>query len=374
MPLNPPFRVSHAAAEDWAHAAKACADGLLPLPEGANLGFLYVTDALAGDLGSLLTYLKQKTGIADWVGSVGLGVMGGATEYFDEPAAAAMVGSFPPDSFRLFQSLANGLDDLPAPDRDWMGKAPATFALVHADPANARAPDLIRELDEAGDAFLVGGVTSSREATLQIAGRITGGGLSGALFAPEAEVVVGLSQGCSLLGESRVVTDCLDDILMGLDGRTALDVLREDAGPLMADDPAKAAMFLHLALPVEGSDTGDYLVRNIGGIDPVRGWLRVGAHLRPGDRVRFARRDSASARQDLATMAEKLVKRSGGKARGALYVSCLGRGERMFGAPSVELEILQAVLGDLPLVGFSAGGEIFAGRLYGYTGVLTLFL
>ncbi|MEO5336992.1 MAG: FIST C-terminal domain-containing protein [Magnetospirillum sp. WYHS-4] len=368
------FRSSHAAADDWAHAAKACADGLLPLPSGANLGFVYATDHLAADLGSVLTYLKQKTGIADWVGSVGLGIMGDGTEYFDELAVAAMVGAFPPGSYRLFQSLAKSVDELPAAERAWMKAAPAAFALVHADPSNPQAPDLVRQLAEAGDAFLVGGMTSSREATLQVANRLTGGGLSGILFAPEVGVATGLSQGCSLLGQSHVVTDALDDILMGLDGRPALDVLRDDAGTLMADDPAKAAMFLHLALPVEGSDTADYLVRNIGGIDPVRGWLRVGAHLRAGDRMRFARRDSASAAQDLAHMAEKVMKRAGGKARGAVYVSCLGRGARMFGEHNRELAILRSVLGDVPLVGFAAGGEIFAGRLYGYTGVLSLFV
>jgi small ligand-binding sensory domain FIST len=58
---------------------------------------------------------------------------------------------------------------------------------------------------------------------------------------------------------------------------------------------------------------------------------------------------------------------------GAVYVSCAGRGGPHFGSPSAELQIVRHALGDVPLVGFFAGGEIAHHRLYGYTGVLTVF-
>jgi small ligand-binding sensory domain FIST len=59
---------------------------------------------------------------------------------------------------------------------------------------------------------------------------------------------------------------------------------------------------------------------------------------------------------------------------GAVYVSCSGRGGAHFGAPSAELQIVRRALGDVPLVGFFAAGEIAHDRLYGYTGVLTVFV
>jgi len=59
--------------------------------------------------------------------------------------------------------------------------------------------------------------------------------------------------------------------------------------------------------------------------------------------------------------------------RGAVYISCNGRGGPHFGAPSAELKIVQRALGDVPLVGFFAAGEIARRHLYGYTGVLTVF-
>jgi small ligand-binding sensory domain FIST len=58
---------------------------------------------------------------------------------------------------------------------------------------------------------------------------------------------------------------------------------------------------------------------------------------------------------------------------GAIYVSCAGRGGPHFGGPSAELQIVRRALGDVPLVGFFAGGEIARHHLYGYTGVLTVF-
>jgi small ligand-binding sensory domain FIST len=59
---------------------------------------------------------------------------------------------------------------------------------------------------------------------------------------------------------------------------------------------------------------------------------------------------------------------------GAVYVSCAGRGGPHFGGPSAELQLVRHALGDAPLVGFFAGGEIARHHLYGYTGVLTVFV
>lgn len=368
------FKVAHTSAEDWAHAAKACTDSLVPLPDGANLGLVYVTDELAEDLASILTYLRQKTGIEDWVGSVGIGVCASGAEYYDEPAVVAMAASLPPGTFRVFPSITETMTQMAEADRDWIAETGATFGLVHGDPGNQEVPDLVSELADMGPAFLVGGLTSSRAACHQVAGRVTGGGLSGVLFAPEVAVATGLSQGCAPLGPSHVVSDCLDNIIIGLDGQLALDVLKEDAGPYLADDLNRAAGYIHVARPIEGSDTGDYMVRNLSGIDPVRGWLAVGDDLEPGDRVLFVRRDPETARDDLRAMLEKLKGRLGSEPRGAVYVSCLARGASMFGAPGAEVGLIQEALGPVPLVGFFASGEISSSRLYTYTGVLSIFL
>lgn len=368
------FKVAHVAADDWAHAAKGCVDNLGALPAGANLGFLFVTDALADGVSSILTYVRQRTGITDWVGCVGMGVSAADTEYFDSPAAAVMVGALPPDSFRVFPALSQSAGEIPVDCREWLARVSAPFGIVHGDPQHPATPDIIRELGEMTSGFLIGGLCSSRTERHQIAGRLTGGGVSGILFSPAVEVATGLSQGCTPVASSHVISDCLDNVIIGLDGRRALDVLKEDVGELLARDLSRAMGYIHAALPIEGSDVGDYLVRNLMGIDGVRGWIGIGAELRPGDRVGFVRRDPNSARADLNGMLKRLKARLPGPPKGALYYSCVARGANMFGAAGVELALIRAALGEVPVLGFAAGGEVSNGRLYSYTGVIAVFL
>ena len=67
-------------------------------------------------------------------------------------------------------------------------------------------------------------------------------------------------------------------------------------------------------------------------------------------------------------------KRAGGIIQGGVYFTCLGRGRYQFGEHSEDLQMIRDELGEFPLTGFYANGEISHNRLYGYTGVLTLFL
>jgi small ligand-binding sensory domain FIST len=134
------------------------------------------------------------------------------------------------------------------------------------------------------------------------------------------------------------------------------------------------AGYIFAALPIPGSDTGDYLVRNLIGIDPQEKLLAIGDDLEEDAQLMFCRRDRAAAREDMERMLDDLGKRTKGNIRGGVYYSCLGRGRNQFGEDSEELQLISDRLGDFPLVGFFANGEISHNRLYGYTGVLTLFI
>ncbi len=368
-----PFTVAHATAEDWAHAAQACTDSLAAAVEGCNLGFVYISDHFADDVNNIVHYLRDRTGIECWVGSVGIGICAAERGYFDQPALAVMTAAFPDDSFCVFPAISQDMQQISSEHRDWIRRVAPRFGIVHGDPDNPKTPQLIKELALHTSGFLVGGLTSSRNAHHQIAGRLTGGGLSGILFAPDVAVQTGLTQGCIPIGPSHLISASVDNVLIGLDGRRALDVFKEDIGELLAKDLSRVAGYIHAALPLPGCDTGDYMVRSLIGIDPVHGWLGIGERVEPGGRIIFVKRDPTSARDDLATMLDKVRNRMDKPARGGLYFSCVARGPDMFGAADAEMAIIRDRLGPVPLVGFYGGGEICNGRLYGYTGVLVLF-
>ncbi len=367
------FRTAQATGT-WHKAAKACVTELGDVRGAANLGFVYVTDALADDLPSILTYLRETTGIADWVGTIGVGVCGTEAEYFDVPAIAVMTGSFPPDSFRIFPCISADIAQFRHENKSWLTSAKPKLGLVHGDPRNPRIPALVDDLADSTAAFLVGGLTSSRKGFEQIAGTITQGGISGVLFSGDIAVATGLTQGCRPIGPVHTVTTGFGNVLAELDGKEALAVLADDSGEEVSEDFADRIATVEAAFPVAASDTGDYLVRNLIGIDAERGLLVIGEKVANGDKILFVRRNEQAACDDMVHMLSHLRNRIEGSPQAGIYVACVGRGPAIFSPGHRELDMIHEALGHFPLVGFSANGEICNNRLYGYTGVLTLFL
>ena len=252
------YACGQARGKDWRNATDACLATIEVPGEGAALGFLYVTDSLAADLGEVVRRCQEVTGVEHWVGTVGMGVCATAQEYYDEPAVTVMVGAFPAGSFRVFPTVQDGFTGFDGAHADWLAAHHPQIALVHGDPRNAALPTLIEGLaDRVETGFLVGGLTSSRGAYPQVADGITEGGLSGVLCGRDVLVRTRLTQGCSPIGPYREVTEADRNIVVELDGRPALDVLREDIGEILSRDLSRIGGYVFAALPVEGSDTGD---------------------------------------------------------------------------------------------------------------------
>jgi|1186.fasta_scaffold123271_2 small ligand-binding sensory domain FIST len=377
-PTGARFASAAATGEDWRTTVKACLDKLGPV-DGCNLGFLYISDSLAADAVSIVTLMRGVTGIKDWVGTVGIGICATAEELFDRPAIAVMAAQLPPGSFHLPAPITESIEGFAPETEEWLKTHGPVLGLVHGDPRNPHTHDIIPELSDALGGFLVGGLTSSRTNYGQFGGRpgtapVIEGGVSGVLFSSEVPVATGLTQGCTPIAAAHKITRAQNNIIIEIDGRPALDVFKEDIGELLARDLRRVAGYIFAALPITGSDTGDYLVRNLVGIDPNHGLIAIGDMVEPGRSIMFARRDLASAQADLERMLSVIKRRLKGPPRGGIYVSCLARGPALFGDDSQELKTIRDALGEFPLVGFFANGEISHNRLYGYTGVLTLFL
>jgi small ligand-binding sensory domain FIST len=415
------FPFGHATHPQWQMAAGLVLAQLraqMALSEYAKaptLGLLYITDHYAGSAQEILDHLgAELPEVTDWSGTVGVGIAATNVEYFDQPALAVMLCALPPEQYRVFSGVA------PLALGDAMGFEPHT-ALVHADAATPDVADLITEMAErTATGYLFGGLASSRGEAVQFAvggnGNIKGqgaaggvfrGGLSGVAFGADVALVSRVTQGCQPVAAQRVITQAQANLILELDGEPALDVLLRDTG-ISLDRPQAAMSALRatlVGLSEAGADavgrTGhfgaDVMVRHIIGLDPGRNAVAVAHPVEAGMRMAFCRRDPQAARADLmricAEIREELepqelalpvaaalgssdaAYRPGPERRiaGAVYVSCAGRGGPHFGGASAELQIVRRTLGDVPLVGFFAGGEIARHHLYGYTGVLTVF-
>jgi small ligand-binding sensory domain FIST len=366
-PPAPPFTVAHGEAEHWGLAAKACLKGIAAAAPAANIGILYATEAFAGDLSSILTFLRETTRIDRWVGAVAPGIIADHSEIHAGGGLAVMVGALPEGDFRTFAGLTNLTGA-------WEKAHGPVCGLVHGDPRNPALPALVKGM-AADIGFLAGGLVSAGAPAAQLADSVVSGGLSGLMLGADIPVVAGLTQGCTPLGPQHMVTQAWDGVVVSLDGRPALEVFKHDVGELMARDISRAAGYVHVGLPVENSDTGDYLVRTLLGVDPRKGWLAVGDHIDVGQRLMFVRRDPNAARADMTRMLADVRRRMAGRRpRAAFYATCIGRGRHMFGSDGAETAMVQEALGPLPLIGFFANGEICGDRLYGYTGVLTVLV
>ena len=380
-----------------------------------TLALLYITDHYAGAAQDILDHLSgELPEITDWAGTVGVGIASNNVEYFDEPALAIMLCELPSDQYRVFSGVAPlGLG------------FEAHTALIHADGNTADLTELIEEMaSRTGSGYLFGGLSSSRSQSVQFAvggnGNIRGqggasgvfsGGLSGVAFGEGVRLVSRVTQGCQPVSKTRTVTAAENNVATELDGEPALDVMLKDLGVTL-EQPQEAlavvrATLVGLVNPADAggrnavSRTGnfgsDVIVRHIIGLDPGRRGVAVSDHLEAGMQLAFCQRNAQAARTDLTricaeireelepeelavetatalsqTEAESAPHPARGIA-GAIYVSCSGRGGPHFGGASAELQIVRRALGDVPLVGFFAGGEIARHHLYGYTGILTVF-
>jgi len=407
------FPYGHATHPQWRMAAGLVLAQLraqMALPAYASappLALVYITDHLAPEAQDLLDHLRQALPeVTDWVGTVGVGIAVNNAEYFDEPALAVMLCDVLPEHYRVF----SGVSPLPAA---WEAQA----ALVHADPETPELAELLVEMaDRTQQGYLFGGLSASRTRHVQFAvhggqslvdGGVLQGGLSGVAFGAAVGLLSRVTQGCQPVSLEREITDFDRHVVLKINGEPALDVMLQDLG-ISLSEPQQAISVVRATLvglsPAGQNGVGrtghfgsDVRVRHIIGLDPMRQGVAVAENLEPGMRLSFCSRDVQAARTDLvrvcAEIREELepemlsietinaltddpvptLPQAGKRIAGAVYVSCTGRGGPHFGGPSAEMQIIRHALGDVPMVGFFAAGEIARKQLYGYTGVLTVF-
>jgi len=259
--------------------------------------------------------------------------------------------------------------------------------LLLADPFTFDAETFLRPLDHSyPGSQKIGGLASGASQpggnALFLGSDLHRSGLIGIALSGNIDVDTVVAQGCRPIGQPMFITKCQDNVLWELDGEPALKVLQELYEQLAPADQEllRHSLFLGIVMTEHQQEyrQGDFLIRNIVGMDGERGALAIGAHLMENSVVQFHLRDAQTSGQDV----DQLLSRYAGapriaQPRGALLFSCLGRGAYLYGEPDYDTNVFRRHLGDVPLGGFFCNGEIGPVHgttfLHGYTSSFGLF-
>ena len=326
------------------------------------------------------------------VGCSAAGVVGGGNEIEHSPALSLTAAVLPDVEIDAFHLQPNEIEVLGEEGSLWrkrFGIAPdedPQFVLF-PDPFTCDAGALISALDIAyPTSRKVGGLASGGRAPgdnqLFVDNQIHSAGAVGVVLRGNVVMDTIVAQGCRPIGEPLFVTWAEENILCQIEGRRATEVLSElyDSLPDSDRELFRNSLFLGVVMN-EGQqvyEQGDFLIRNVIGMDPDSGVLAVGEQLCNGQVVQFHLRDALTSATDLEIMLERCKQDLGGSnPEGALLFSCLGRGEQLYGVADHDSRMIAEQFGQLPIGGFFCNGEIgpVGGRsfLHGYTSSIAVF-
>jgi small ligand-binding sensory domain FIST len=348
---------------------------------------LFIAPQFESDIPRILERATERAEDAVIVGCTAGGVIGAGSEVEDAPAVAAWAASMPAigiQPFRLTfqrdgeQGIIDGLDEMPTRER-------GDVVVMFSDPFSFPADLFLAHLNEHAPGVPVlggqssGGLEAGRN-VLIANGDVVRDGAVGVILTGGASTSWLVSQGCRPVGETYAVTSAERNVIHELGGEPALRRLEEVYGVASPRDQLLMRRGLHVGQAISELKAdlgrGDFLIRNVMGIDPNSGAIAISDMVEVGQTVQFQVRDADSAREDLRVTLERERRRDERPVVGALLFSCNGRGQALFGQPDHDVRAVQKAFGSVPVAGFFAAGELgpVAGRnfLHGFTASVLL--
>jgi small ligand-binding sensory domain FIST len=335
--------------------------------------------------------LRQRLGARCLLGCIGEAVIGNDREVEGRAAVSLWLGrwSQPVDlaPFHLtLEQTAEGPSLLGWPD-GLVGADPARSALLLlGDPFTFPVDVFLREMNENHKGLrVVGGMASGARGPgrcrLLVDDRVLNAGAVGVLLQGSVGLRSIVSQGCRPIGRTYVITRAKENVIQELGGRPVLQQLQELWQKLTSEEQELFQQALHLGVVMneyQGEfQRGDFLVRNVLGVERDSGALVVNDRVRVGQTVQFHVRDAASADEDLHALLQLDLSAHERRPAGALVFSCNGRGTRLFPEPHHDARAIRSEAGELPLAGFFAQGELgpVGGQnfIHGFTASVALF-
>jgi small ligand-binding sensory domain FIST len=357
-----------------------------------DLAIVFVSAHHAARFEAVASLVKREFENAYVFGCCAGGVIGGGREVEDRPGLSLTGAKLPGvklkgTHFDAAQAPAQFADARIWEDALRMSASQQPSFLLLADPYSFEIEGFVRGLDRVFPlAPKIGGLASgARQAgggALFLDDRVHRSGCVTLALTGDIEIDAVVAQGCRPIGDPMFVTGAHDNLIRELDGRSPRDVIGElfERTPAAERELFGDSLFLGLAMRTDASQyvPGDFLIRNILGMDPQGGALWVNANVPNNSVVQFHLRDAETSAYDLErTLSNYRASHDVSSDCGALLFSCNGRGLGLYGQPDHDSNAFRRLVADLPIGGFFCSGEIGpiqdATYLHGYTSAFAVF-
>ncbi len=370
-------------------AESACRQALEQLSGNAcDLACVFVSTIYKASWIELLEVIQKQLSPRVLIGCSGSGIIGGSQELEWVPGVSIVAAHLPEVKLFPFVVQPDELESAVA-GGFWIDKIGASpdahpVFVVLADPYTCEPRKLIQDLNLTYRACpIVGGLASGGnepgEHLLFMNGEVYREGAVGVAMTGNIMMETVISQGCRPIGKPYVITKAEEQIIWELGGRQAMAVLHDVLATLSPEDrelAQRGSIFVGLALSEmrQRFGAGDFLIRQIVGIDPNLGGIAVADEVQVGQTLQFQLRDPSTSRQEL----RRLLQQTGQHpVAGCLFFNCTGRGKSLYGTANHDVRTIQMVSGKVPIGGFFCSGEIgpIGGTnfIHGYTASLGLF-
>lgn len=357
-----------------------------------DIAILFISNEHKKKLEQIPLVIYEELNPAQFVGCSAGGVIGNGKEVEHSYGISLTVASLPKVNLNSFYVDDDSLPDLDAPPTEWEVLIGVTADkdpqfLILTDPFTIRSQNLLLGLDYAfRKGIKVGGMASGflsgKGNTLFLGKKTFNAGAVGITFDGNIVIDPVVAQGCRPIGTPMRITKSERNVLIELDGRPTIEILREIYHNLDSHDRelVRHSLFLGMVMDrfEEAPQLGDFLIRNIVGIDPRSGAMGIGEMLEEGQIIQFHLRDAKTSEDDLNGILRKYLERPKPiDSAGALLFSCLGRGKYLYGLADHDTHMFRDIVGNIPLGGFFCNGEIGpvgeTTYLHGYTSSFGIF-
>jgi small ligand-binding sensory domain FIST len=369
--------------------AEVCEGVLESLGGAPDLALLFVSDHYADALDALPGWTQSLLSPRHLLGCSSSGVIGAGKEVERSEAISLIAARLPGVGLSPFHlsAVPRALEGDFFRELTGLSAAEVRGFVVLGDPASMDTEEILKRFDAAYPntpkiGGLVSGVEAAGQAALFLNDRRLDQGLVGLAISGPIELQTLVAQGCRPVGDPMIITRCKDSVIYELNTGTPVEALQKLYERLEPRDQelCRHSLFVGIEMSAHSHSYGhgDFLIRNLAGLEPNGGAMAVHGHFNNYQVVQFHLRDARASAHDLEQRLVRLAR--SGRAKdvgGALLFSCLGRGQGLYGVPNHDSDLFCKHIGPLPLGGFFANGEIgpVSGQtfLHGYTSVFGMF-